>query len=155
MLTMSAPMNANATLPERSAFPWFGLFIAMAAVVLGILFYVNMPREQSLTEKRAVARNDVMTLVAAIKNHIAEYGASPIGDNAHIMAALRGTNARQIVFFEMDADRINALGEFFDPWGHPYRIDASNPEFVWVYSFGKNGIDEGGAEGSDDIASWR
>lgn len=148
-------MNANATLPKGKGFPFGWLLFAMTVVALVIAFYVNMPREQSLEVKRSVARNDTFTLVAAVKNYITEFGAPPAGGDAAIMTALRGANPRKMVFFEMDARRINARGEFFDPWGHPYRIDVSDPKAPAVYSFGKNGIDEGGAEGSDDIVSWR
>ena len=72
--------------------------------------------------------------------------------NADVMNALYGMNLREIVFID-SSYRVNARGEFLDPWGHPYRIDVSNPQSPNVYSFGENGIDEGGAEGSDDIAS--
>ena len=59
------------------------------------------------------------------------------------------------ILAEAAAKRFNAQGEYVDLWKHPYRIDVSNPQSPNVYSFGENGIDEGGAEGSDDIASWR
>ena len=84
-----------------------------------------------------------------------QLGAPPTGDHTEIMAALRDMNGRKDFFHTYELKQLSARGEYLDPWDHPYRIDTSNPQSPNVYSFGKNGIDEGGAEGSDDIASWR
>ena len=96
-----------------------------------------------------------MQLRAAMKHYHIEYGFGPTGPHSQITAALRGNNERKIIFFEAPANRFNDSGEFLDLWGSPFRIDASNPDQPWAYSFGKNRIDEGGAEGSDDVASWQ
>ena len=148
-------MNEDATLPKKKGSSWLRvivwIFIIVAVIVL--LFPVGTGRGPG--PKPSLAMRDAVTIRIALKQYIAEFGTPPIGDEAQVMAALRGKNPRQILFIELDAKRFNARGEFLDPWSHPYRFDASNPEFVWSYSFGKNGIDEGGAEGSDDVASWR
>ena len=71
------------------------------------------------------------------------------------MNTLRGDNPLKIVFFEAPSNRFNARGEYLDPWGTPFHIDASNPTFPWAYSFGKDTKDDGGVPESDDIPSWR
>jgi hypothetical protein len=70
------------------------------------------------------------------------------------MAALAGSNPSKTVYLPI-SDKQYQAGKFVDPWGTPYRIDTSNPDFPWMYSFGKNKIDEGGAPASDDVASWQ
>ncbi|MEA3210407.1 MAG: hypothetical protein QOE70_3464 [Chthoniobacter sp.] len=130
------------------------MFVAMLIVILiALLFPLVPPVHES--PKRVTARQDVIMIREALKQYIVEFGTAPVGNHAQIMTALRGKNPKQIIIFEADAKRFNPRGEFLDPWGTPYRIEASNIDFPWAYSFGKNLIDEGGAEFSDDIVSWR
>lgn len=69
--------------------------------------------------------------------------------------ALLGENPRKIVFFAGPEKNFTPHGEYLDPWGTPYRFDLSDPKAPRVWSCGPNRKDEGGAEGSDDIVSWR
>lgn len=71
------------------------------------------------------------------------------------MAALRGANPRSLLILDASPKRFNTHGEYLDPWGTPFHIDASNPLYPWAYSFGKDTKDDGGIPRSDDIASWR
>ena len=105
--------------------------------------------------KRVHARNDATQLVAALKLYRTEYGVMPPGNHTQILSTLRGDNPHKIVFFDAAETSFSKSGEFLDPWKSPYRIDAQNPSFPWAYSFGKNRIDEGGVQTSDDIPSWR
>ena len=50
---------------------------------------------------------------------------------------------------------MNAKGELTDPWGTPYRFDLSDPKSPRVWSCARNRKDDGGAQSSDDIVSWR
>lgn len=104
---------------------------------------------------KAEVRNSMESFVAGVKQYRTEYGHFPFGGNAEIVAALRGKNPRGFTFFAIRPDSINTDGAFTDPWGTPYRLDLSNPENPRVWSCGKNRRDDGGAEGSDDIPSWR
>ena len=150
----TTPMKKSSLL--RAVARWIGLLL-LAGFIVVIVIVIRLPTisRDRMRMKRAFAQNDLMTITSSLKFYIVEFGASPVGDQAQVMVALLGKNPRQIVFLEGDSKRFNPRGEFVDPWGHPYRFDASNMDFVWAYSFGENGIDEGGAEGSDDIASWR
>ncbi|MGB8352431.1 MAG: hypothetical protein WCD79_00935 [Chthoniobacteraceae bacterium] len=100
------------------------------------------------------ARNGLTCIITGVKAYNVEYGVMPSGGNARIIKALRGDNPRKLVFFDLPDKDINANGEYTDPWGTPYRIDTSDPKHPWAYSFGPNKRDDGGAEGSDDTASW-
>ena len=147
-------MNEDQKDNPKKRFPWIWLLIVavFTVVALGLLFPVSWGHQ---TPRRAIARIDVTQIRAAIKGYIVEFGIPPTGDHSQIIAALRGKNLRQIIFFEGDAKRFNGRGEFLDPWGTPYRIDVSNPDFPWAYSFGPNKVDEGGTQPSDDISSWQ
>jgi len=92
---------------------------------------------------------------AALKAYFTEYSEGLTGTNAQVMTVLRGQNPRKIVFFDSAARDFNSQGEFIDPWGTPLRFDLSKPETPRVWSCGPNRKDDDGAEGSDDIASWR
>jgi hypothetical protein len=87
--------------------------------------------------KVAQAKTDVAGLSSALGAYNAEYGTLPTGTAAEVMNAFRGENPRKI------------------PWGTPYVLDLSKPEAPRVWSCGPNRRDEGGAQGSDNIVSWR
>jgi hypothetical protein len=91
----------------------------------------------------------------AIQTYVIEYGFSPKGDSAAVMAALRGGNERHIVFFEAPPRLFNARGEIVDAWGEPFRFDLDNGGPPHVWSTGRNRRDENGADGSDDIRGWK
>jgi hypothetical protein len=140
----------------RPAF-WLILFLVTAIVAVSFiklpsLFFFLKP-QRNLADLVS-ARNDVMSLRVAVRAYSFEYGSMPAGNHPQIMKTLRWENPHLIRFFEAPLDRFNALGEFLDPWGNPYRMDVSNPNFPWFYSFGPNGTDDGGAPGSDDVTSW-
>ena len=135
---------------------WFALAILFLLVVISLLFPLgSRSGRYGNGAKRADAGNGASSLVSALKAYQTEYGGMPSGDHARIIATLRGDNPKKIIFFEAAETRFSAGGEFLDPWKTPYRIGAQNPLFPWAYSCGKNRIDEGAAQTSDDIASWR
>jgi len=109
--------------------------------------------------KKARAKSDVTQVTTALAAYQVEYGQSLEGELPQIFAALRGDNPRKVVFIEVDPKSMNERGEFVDPWGTPYKL-APTPNrrlhtLVGIYSFGKGKKDDQGAEGSDDIVSWR
>lgn len=120
-------------------------------IMLGVLIGFPLLRQQA---KRAATKAATAQLVGGMKQFATEFGPLPTGTNAQIIATLRGGNLRKIIFFECKPASVNANGEFIDEWGTPYRIDTTNPAFPWVYSFGQDRQDNGGAAGSDDVTSW-
>jgi Type II secretion system (T2SS), protein G len=129
----------------------FALLFAciMIAIATKGLFFLN---EQF---NRTRAHTTVVSLAAAVKQYKAEYGSLPTGTEAEIVRALLGDNPRKIVFFEPRPKDLNADGELLDPWGTPYYFDFSDPKIQKIYSVGKNKSDDAGADGSDDICSWK
>ena len=121
--------------------------------IIGLFFLrVGTPKEHP---RRAEARSFVDGLLTATNAYATEYGSPLSGTPAQILATLRGDNPRKIIFFDTLPRQINAQGELIDPWGTPYRFDLSDPQKPRIWSCGRNRKDEDGAEGSDDIVSWR
>jgi hypothetical protein len=57
----------------------------------------------------------------AFRQYAAKLGGHPVGDNAEIIAALKGGNAREAVFLTpSDGLKLNSAGEAVDSWGTPY-----------------------------------
>lgn len=144
--------------PGTSKTDWL-IVIAFATIVLGLLYVIGPTGDTLLelfTKKKQLHPKAVETqLCAALTQFEIEYGAMPTGDNAQIVAALRGKNPRSITFLETAPRFLNAAGVVIDTWKMPYRIDASTPAQPRVYSFGPDKQDNGGAAGSDDIVSWQ
>jgi polysaccharide export outer membrane protein len=100
------------------------------------------------------ARMDVSQVSAAMTNYQKDFGVLPTGTSAQILDDLMNGDGRtKPIFFVVRAKQMRG-GELLDPWGHPYRI-GSGVRGPWAYSFGPNGIDEGGTFGSDDVVSWQ
>jgi len=127
------------------------VIIVVGLVVAWILaggFYFRAQVKQSAAKVQAVQ------LQRCVQAYIAEYGVAPQGDAAAIAAALRGGNARRIMFFEAPPRQFNGKGEYLDQWGEPFRFDLSDSQNLRIWSPGRNHRDENGAAGSDDIVGW-
>lgn len=132
--------------------------IILAITVLVFLWIMHGARANARifqNARRARVRQTEADLLSAMKTYSTEYGYSVTGDPAQILAVLRGDNQRKIIFIEIGPERFNSKGELLDSWGMPYRFDFSKPDAPRVWSCGPNRKDEGGAEGTDDIVSWR
>ena len=130
---------------------------AVAAIgILGFMLWV-LPHLGPIrgSSHRVATKNNAMQLRTALNAHRLEYGHFPSGSHAEIVSILGGSNPRHVIFMEFPPKALSAKGEFLDPWGNPFRIDTSDPATAKVYSFGRNKRDDHGAEGSDDIVSWR
>jgi type II secretory pathway pseudopilin PulG len=132
------------------------------AIILGVIALAYLvivpPRRSFMMEqrKRVQAKATAGQLAAALQQYFAEYGSGfMVNTNAIVMGTLQGGNPRKIVFFETAPQWINAQGELIAPWGTPYSFDLSVPQNPRIWSCGKNRRDDSGAEGSDDIPSWR
>jgi hypothetical protein len=139
--------------PKKLGLVGWAVLTSAALLLFGFLF----PAIGLLRQREGVPeeKSTLNQLRAALRFYKEEYGAFPAGDAAQILAALRGRNDREIIIYEARSGTVNPKGELIDPWGTPYRFDLSDPEKPRVWSCGKNRRDDGGAEGSDDIPSWR
>ena len=132
---------------------WGRIFAIAVTLVFGVLFALTHHlRERN---RQTMTRTQVRQARASLIFYIREYGASPGGDNARILASLKGDNPRKIVFFETSAQFLNPKGELIDAWGTPLHFDNREGIEQRVWSNGRNRQDDNGAEGSDDITSWR
>ncbi len=120
------------------------LFIIL--VLIGLLFPAGGWGHRG-DARRSQARNDVMTLLTAIRAYQTEYGALPLpailsfedeATQARLLRVLQGLddtlNPRRIVFFEARAATGGwwrakyksgihpKSGALIDPWGTPYRL---------------------------------
>jgi hypothetical protein len=91
----------------------------------------------------------------AVSAYSREFGTVPTGSNAQIHQALLGENPKRIAFSEVAPNEVSRSGEILDPWGMPYQIDTGDPNYVKIYSFGRDKLDHRGEERTDDIVSWR
>jgi type II secretory pathway pseudopilin PulG len=130
---------------------WVLVLGVLALIFLGPLGHWR----QQARAKRALAHATTRQLATAVKDFQKEYGSLPSGDLKAIVAALDGNNPRRLAFFSAPTRLFDANGELIDPWGAPYRFDiraGAEPRF---WSRGKDGRDQGGDKGSDDIPNWR
>jgi len=132
------------------------IILGITAIVFGLIMLQTRKHARIYRNARtALTRDRENQVVTAIKAYIAEYGTPVSGGPAQMIAQLSGQNQRKIIFIEIRQGGINANGELIDEWGTPYRFNISKPDAPRVWSCGPNRKDEGGAEGSDDIVSWR
>lgn len=131
------------------------MLIALVVVLIATALFFPAVHICGPAPKTARAAFDVSQLRSAMRSFYTEYGKPPPPGEAATVAALIGANEKRIVFFEADPSRLNKAGEYLDQWGTPFRIGVRDFVEPWAYSFGKNRIDEGGAEGTDDVSSWR
>lgn len=133
---------------RRLSWPFCLILLAIGSVVLVTLRAAV--KEVNANKRQIETKGLTLQLVAALKHYKQEYGSCPAGNAAQMMETLR-----RVRFFEARAADCNEHGELTDPWKMPFRFDATDAGFAWAYSCGPNKLDEGGAEGSDDLVSWR
>ena len=151
---MSEPPALPKDIRRSTKWSYVG-FVAlmMLCVAVAFVWLVNAPTADPNWVARAQATQDVRWFNTAISAYLHEYGRAPSGTQSEILKTLMGENPRSIVFME-PSPKINLKdGRFLDPWGAPYKVEFLQNGFHWVYSTGKNKIDEGGH--GDDIASWQ
>jgi hypothetical protein len=72
-----------------------------------------------------------------------------------IYLQLMGQNERKICFFEPPMKNIKSDGSLNDYWDHPIIFDGIVDGTPHFHSIGEDGIDQHGAEHSDDVVSWK
>ncbi len=129
------------------------IFLIFAILLVGALLFPTI--DERKPHELFAARTQINNVVVALRLYRVEYGESLTGENAYLTRTLHGQNLRGIVFLASKKESINRSGEMIDFWGTPLRFDISDPKNPRVWSCGKDRRDDGGAEGSDDITSWR
>ena len=102
--------------------------------------------------RRRLAMSDLAKLNIAMKGYHTEFDRwPPIAD---LYPELKGKNSRGIPFLEINSRSKLPWGTPLDPWFQPYVYDGIVNDEPRFHSIGKDGIDQHGAKGSDDIISW-
>jgi len=118
--------------------------VLVILVVLMILLALLFPAVTSGpgSPQKATAQNDVVQIATALTAYRSEYGTWPAGASPTrhdvdetILPALMGTNARSIVFLEVNDYKRGkggfSQGKFLDPWGNPYQYAAQTND-TWL-----------------------
>jgi hypothetical protein len=75
-----------------------------------------------------------------IHNYAARFGENPVGNNAEITAALKGSNPKQVNLLRDDAGlRVNEQGELLDGYGNPFFFHQVSGQLMEIRSAGKDG----------------
>ena len=84
----------------------------------------------------ATVEGDANQLHTALRGYEADYGTWPPGDTVAIMQALKGANARHVVYIAFTPSITAPDGTMLDPWGTSYRIDYPSPDSIRITSAG-------------------
>lgn len=138
---------------SSKAFTLMELLIVIA--IIGILMALLFPAVGSAINaaRRTQARNDATQIVNACIAYETEFGSGPWGTETFtevkgtMLAKLMGTNARQIVFLEVQdtkGKRKPGLTNeaFQDPWGAPYQIAYDTNYTSDIRNAGTNGSEK-------------
>ncbi len=126
-----------------------GLTLVSFAVILSLLLPAAV--RATAAARHLLAETDLVTLQGGMEAYRTALGKYPEGTPAQILRALRGEATNSKAFLVVSPRRVNAAGEYTDPWRTPYHIGFDASGKPRVYSFGRNRQDDQGRKGSDDI----
>jgi Type II secretion system (T2SS), protein G len=140
----------------------FGLIMAVAmllALGTGYFFSEFFYESAHSSDYSAVhmLSRDLTKLVSSMLRYKEEYEHWPSAEGLY--ATLEGRenakdNPLRSRFFDPDPRRMSPDGTPLDPWKHPYVFDGIVNDEPRFHSIGKDGIDQQGAQGSDDFVTW-
>jgi len=108
------------------------------------LWMRNAPPLSSRSHSASMAT--LQDVSVALKCYETDFGRYPESGNSNLVKAIHLGNIRYPGF---TPERLNASGEWLDPWNRPYVYERLEPGGFRLYSIGPNGIDEGGK--GDDL----
>jgi type II secretory pathway pseudopilin PulG len=109
----------------------------------------------TLSSYRAAQANqefnrNVEDLFDALQKFKERLGTYPAGNNAEVVKALKGNNAKGVIIVIGREKNINTKGELVDPWGTPFRFYFAG-EGILIRSAGPNRrFDDSTVLNSDD-----
>src|SRR6185436_10397086 len=80
---------------------------------------------------------DVDDIFDALQKYKERVGVYPIGNNAEVVKALQGNNAKNVIIVVGRRKNFNTKGELVDPWGTPFRMYFAG-EGILIRSAGAN-----------------
>ncbi|KAF0244612.1 MAG: hypothetical protein FD180_2374 [Planctomycetota bacterium] len=111
------------------------------------LWMRNAPPLSSRSHSASMAT--VQDVSVALKCYETDFGRYPESGNSNLVKAMAGLGKNG--FYGFTPDRLNARGEWLDPWNRPYVYERLESGGFRLYSIGPNGIDEGGK--GDDLGN--
>ncbi len=170
-------------LKQERAFTLVELITVIAIIVILLGFLVGASSSARKRARVNQAKAEIAALETALNAYRADAGAFPVDSaggsvNTDVVRQLSGidlsgaklnglSNDWNGPYMEFDKNRLDASsGEFLDPWKNPYRVrgigdDAGTTEanlhnkYTFdIWSYGPDGINQDGADTSDDIPNF-
>lgn len=111
--------------------------IGVLTVIGGIIWASRAWSTWQVNARTAKFNEDVENLFIGLQKFKEVVGAYPLGSNAEIAKALKGTNNKNVIILVGRKNELNEKGEIVDPWGVPLRIYFSD-NGVLIRSAGPN-----------------
>jgi len=111
--------------------------IGVLTVIAGIIWASRAWSTWQVNARTAKFNEDVENLFIGLQKYKEVVGAYPLGSNAQIAKALKGSNSKNVIILVGRKNELNEKGEIVDPWGVPLRIYFSD-NGVLIRSSGPN-----------------
>lgn len=111
--------------------------IGTLAVIAGIIWASRAWNTWQVNARTAKFNEDVENLFIGLQKYKEVVGSYPIGSNADIAKALKGSNPKNVIILVGRKNELNEKGEIMDPWNTPLRI-YFNDAGVLIRSAGPN-----------------
>jgi len=111
--------------------------LGVVAVIVGIAWATRAWTAWQANARTAKFNEDVENLFVALQKYKEVVGTYPLGGNAEVVKALKGSNPKNAIIIVGRKNDINEKGEIVDPWGTPLRIYFAD-NGVLIRSAGRN-----------------
>jgi hypothetical protein len=96
--------------------------IGVITVIVGIIWASRAWSTWQVNARTAKFNEDVENLFIGLQKYKETVGAYPIGSNADVAKALKGSNPKNVIILVGRKNELNEKGEIVDPWGTPLKI---------------------------------
>jgi hypothetical protein len=136
--------------PNRQGMKNILAVIAIVALLAGGVWAYSTYSAWRVNASTRRFSEDVENLFAGLQKYKEYVGSYPVGSNAEVVKALKGSNPKSVIILVGRKNEINDKGEFVDPWGTPMKIYFSD-NGVLVRSAGPNRrFDDSNVPNADD-----
>jgi hypothetical protein len=125
--------------------------IGLITVIVGIGYASRVWSVLQVKARTDKFNEDVENLFIALQKYKEIIGSFPVGSNAEVVKALKGSNPKNAIIIVGRKNELNEKGEFVDPWKTPLKIYFCDKD-VLIRSAGPNRrFDDSTAMESDDF----